>query len=79
MRRINHYIGASVAGSILVVLLVIVALDVIAMLVDQLDNLKGDYVFVEAVIYTLLSVPSSIYEFLRYSCLLWLLYCWGSM
>ncbi|WP_053980444.1 LPS export ABC transporter permease LptG [Marinagarivorans algicola] len=64
MRRINHYIGISVAGSILVVLLVIVALDVIAMLVDQLDNLKGNYVFSEAVIFTLLSMPSSIYEFL---------------
>lgn len=64
MRRINHYIGVNVAGSIIVVLLVIVALDVIAMLVDQLDNLKGDYDFIEAVVFTLLSVPSSIYEFL---------------
>ena len=64
MRRINHYIGVSVAGAILVVLLVVVALDVIAMLIDQLDNISADYTFFEAVIFTLLSVPSSVYEFL---------------
>ena len=69
MRRINHYIGVNVAGSIIVVLLVIVALDVIAMLVDQLDNLKGNYSFKEAVVFTLLSVPASVYEFLPLACL----------
>lgn len=64
MRRINHYVGIHVAGAVLVVLLVVVALDVIAMLVDQLDNLGGDYNFVEASIYTGLLIPSSVYEFL---------------
>lgn len=64
MRRINHYIGVSVAGAILVVLLVIVALDVIAMLVDELDSIGGNYTFIEAATYTVLQVPASIYEFL---------------
>ena len=63
MRRINNYIGISVAGSIAVVLLVIVSLDVISMLVDQLDNIGGNYDFAAAVIYTLLLIPSSVYEF----------------
>ena len=64
MRRINHYIGVSVASAILVVLLVVVALDVIAMFVDQLDNLNGNYNITEAAFYILLLIPSSIYEFL---------------
>lgn len=69
MRRINHYIGISVTGSIFVVLLVIVSLDMIAMLVDELDSLAGEYTFSEAAIYTVLQLPASIYEFLPLSAL----------
>jgi lipopolysaccharide export system permease protein len=64
MRRINAYIGASVAGAIVIVLFVIVALDVIAVMIDELQSINGDYHFREAVIFTILSVPSSIYQFL---------------
>lgn len=64
MRKIKSYIGRSVAGSIAVVLLVIVALDFISELVDQIGKIEGHYTFQEVVIYGLLSIPSSIYDFL---------------
>ncbi|MBC6904414.1 LPS export ABC transporter permease LptG [Saccharophagus sp. K07] len=64
MKKIRSYIGRSVAGSIAVVLLVIVALDFISELVDQGGKVEGNYTFSEVIIYGLLSIPSSIYDFL---------------
>lgn len=64
MKKIKRYIGRSVAGSILVVLLVIVALDFISELVDQGARIDGNFTFKEVIIYSLLSIPSSIYDFL---------------
>jgi lipopolysaccharide export system permease protein len=64
MKKIKGYIGRSVAGSILVVLLVIVALDFISELVEQGGRIEADFTFKEVIIYSLLSIPSSIYDFL---------------
>ncbi len=64
MKKIKSYIGRSVAGSIAVVLLVIVALDFISELVDQGGKVAGNFSFKEVIIYGLLSIPSSIYDFL---------------
>ena len=64
MKKIRRYIGSSVAGSIFVVLLVIVSLDFISELVDQSSRIEADFTFKEAIIYALLSIPSSIYDFL---------------
>ncbi len=64
MKKIKRYIGRSVAGSILVVLLVIVALDFISELVDQGARIEGNFTFKEVILYSLLSIPSSIYDFL---------------
>lgn len=69
MRQINKYVAQSVWGAVIGVLLVIVALDFIAGLVDELSDLKSDYGFAEAMIYVVLSVPSSIVEYLPLSSL----------
>jgi len=69
MTRLKSYIARSVWGSVVVVLIVIVFLDAIAGLVDQLSDLKGNYDFVEAVIYVGLYIPSTIYEYLPLSAL----------
>lgn len=64
MKKIKRYIGRSVAGAIAVVLLVIVALDFISELVDQSGKIEGNFTFAEVIIYALLSIPSSVYDFL---------------
>lgn len=69
MRRIKGYIGRSVAGSIAVVVLVIVSLDFISEWVDQLGKVRGDYTSMEALVFALLSIPSSVYDFLPLSSL----------
>ncbi|MFL0804526.1 MAG: LPS export ABC transporter permease LptG [Agarilytica sp.] len=69
MKHLKKYIASSVWGSVVGVLLVIVALDFIAGLVDELGDLKSGYGFAEAMIYVLLSIPSSIYEYLPLSSL----------
>ncbi len=69
MTCIKRYIATAVASSIGVVLLVIVALDWIAKFVDELDRLQESYTLFEALIYSALSIPSSVYEFLPLSSL----------
>ncbi len=69
MKHLKKYIAGAVWGSVVGVLLVIVALDFIAGLVDELGDLKSGYGFAEAMIYVLLSIPSSIYEYLPLSSL----------
>ena len=55
--------------SVATVLVVIVCLDTVAGLIDQLSDLKGSYDFIEAILYVLLKVPSTIYEYLPLSSL----------
>lgn len=64
MKKIRHYIGRTVAGSIAVVLLVVVALDFISELVEQSGKVAGNFTFGEVIVYALLSIPSSIYDYL---------------
>jgi len=64
VRKLRRYIGLQVWTAVIGVLLVIVSLDAIADLVDQLSQLRGQYNFLEALIYVALYVPSSVYDFL---------------
>ena len=70
MRKIRRYIAKSVVGSIAIVLLVVIALDTISVYVDELDDVRGDYTYLEAFWYAILSIPSSIYDYLPLSCLI---------
>lgn len=69
MKHLRHYIAQAIWGSVAAVLVVIVSLDTISELVDQLGDLKNDYNFMEALIYVVLSMPSSIYQYLPLSSL----------
>lgn len=62
MRKLDHYIGRSVFGAILVVFLVILSLDVIAAVVDEIDEMKGTYTFQDAMMYVTLTLPTRIYN-----------------
>lgn len=79
MRRINRYIGSAVSMSIFSVLLVLVSLDAIAELVEQLDELKGQYGFSQALMYVGLKLPGSLYEMLPFSALVGCLIGLGSL
>lgn len=62
MRKLNNYIARTVISAIFVVFLVILALDVIAAVVDEIDNLSRDYDFREAMIYVGLTLPTRVYN-----------------
>lgn len=62
MRKLNGYIASTVLASIFVVFLVILALDVIAAVIDEIDNISKQYDFNEAMIYVGLTLPTRIYN-----------------
>ena len=69
MKIIKRYVAQSVISAIAVVLCVIVSLDIISEFIDELDNLQANYSMQEALVYTFLAIPSSIYDYLPLSCL----------
>lgn len=69
MSALSRYVGRIVLGSIAAVLFVILALDFIADLIEQMGNLKGEYDLLEAMIYALLYMPSSMVDFIPLSAL----------
>lgn len=62
MRKLTRYVGSSVLGAVLVVFLVVFALDVIAAVVDEIDNTKGSYTLEDAMIYVGLTLPTRVYN-----------------
>ncbi len=62
MRVVNNYVARSVAGATLLVLVVFMGLDLIFRLVDEVDNIEGNYTFLLVVAYELLNTPGRFYE-----------------
>ncbi len=63
MRILDRYIGITVGTGILVAMLVLVALDSFFELVKELDDIgRGEYTFLEALFYILLTLPHRVYE-----------------
>src|SRR3569623_365191 len=61
---LDRYIGINIAGSTLIVLLVLMALFSLGALVAELDAVgKGGYTLVHAAEYVLLSMPRLAYQF----------------
>lgn len=79
MSRLDSYIARSVLLATLVVVLVIVGLDAIFSLVDELNQLKGDYQFMDALLFMLIRLPRRIYEYLPMACLIGCLAGLGSL
>lgn len=79
MRLLGRYITASVLLSTLAVLVVIVGLDIIFSLLDEMDNLRGDYGFFEVVYYLLIRLPNRLYLFLPIAILVGVLIGLGNL
>ncbi len=69
MRKLNRYIGRTVAGAIILVLLVIVGLDLLSELVDGLKEIRGDYTFISVLKYVAMISPGSFYDYLPFAAL----------
>jgi lipopolysaccharide export system permease protein len=70
MRILSRYLSSVVAGSILLVLMVIVSMDVLAAVIDGAGEIKGDYTFVEVLKYVGTTLPGRIYENIPLSALI---------
>ena len=79
MRQLDSYVARNVLMATLVVMIVIVGLDAIFTLVDELDNLKGNYKLVDALFFSGLRLPRRIYEYMPMACLIGCLAGLGSM
>ncbi len=79
MRQLDSYIARNVLNATLVVMIVIVGLDAIFTLVDELDNLKGNYKLVDALFFSGLRLPRRIYEYMPMACLIGCLAGLGTM
>lgn len=69
MRKLNRYIGRTVAGAICLVLLVIVGIDLLSVLIEELKEIRGDYTFVSVLKYVALVAPGALYEYLPFAAL----------
>jgi lipopolysaccharide export system permease protein len=79
MRQLDSYVARNVLMATMVVMIVIVGLDAIFTLVDELDNLKGNYKLVDALLFSGLRLPRRIYEYMPMACLIGCLAGLGSM
>ncbi len=79
MRLLDSYTGRNVLMNTLVVIVVIVGLDAIFTLVDELDQLKGEYGMLEALQFMGLRLPRRAYEYMPMACLIGCLSALGTM
>lgn len=79
MQKLDSYVARNVLMATLVVMIVIVGLDAIFTLVDELDNIGGDYQLSDALFYSGLRLPRRIYEYMPMACLIGCLAGLGSM
>lgn len=79
MKQLDAYIARNVLVATLAVVMVIVGLDAIFALVDEMDELRGDYQFLQAVQYMLMRLPRRVYEYMQMACLIGCLAGLGSM
>jgi len=79
MNKLSSYIGINVIGAILLVLLLIVGLDVVSAIIDQLDDVRGNYTFWQSLIYVGLTIPGRINEYIPLSALVGCLVAMGML
>jgi lipopolysaccharide export system permease protein len=70
MRRITRYFGTTVFNAIAITLIVFLSLDFIFSFIRQIELMRGDYTFSEALIYMTLTSPRRIYNFVPFACLI---------
>ena len=79
MRRLSRHIGITVFRAVAVTLLVFVGLDVVTELIDEVGALQRDYDYLDAVVYVITKLPSTVYEYLPYAVLIGCIYGLGAL
>ncbi|CAH0990812.1 Lipopolysaccharide export system permease protein LptG [Sinobacterium norvegicum] len=79
MRHLQSYVGLTVFSAIVMVLLVILGLDALSAVIDNLQDMKGDFGFSEVLFYVLLTLPRKLTEYLPFAALVGCLAGLGSM
>ncbi len=79
MSQLSGYLFKTVFGAIALVLFLIVGLDVVTAIIDELEDLRGAYTFIEAVYYVVLTVPGRMSEYIPLACLIGCLIGMGSL
>lgn len=70
MRYLSRYVGKTVLAAIALVLLVVLAIDVIAGVVDGLGEMRNQYRFKDVLINTLLMLPGRVYANIPFATLI---------
>jgi len=70
VKKLSGYVSGTVFYSILAVLAVVVAFDVMAAMIDGVSDLKGNYKFPDVLVYVATTLPGRIYENIPFSALI---------
>ena len=70
MTKLKNYLSVSILKATMGVLVVLLSLDAIAELIDQMDDIAGDYTLLEVLIYTALKLPASVVDYLALAALI---------
>ena len=79
MRRLTRHIGITVFRAVMVALIVFVGLDAVAELIDEVGALQREYRYLDAAVYVLTKLPSTVYEYLPNASLIGCIYGLGSL
>jgi lipopolysaccharide export system permease protein len=79
MQQLNRYISRTVYASILMVLVVLLGFDTIAGIIDESADLGGNYDFLAALRFVLMSIPGNVFELLPFATLVGCLAGLGSL
>ncbi len=64
MKLIDRYISATVAMSMLLVMLIVLSLDLVFGFVAEMEDLRNNYAASDAILYLLMTLPRRIYDYL---------------
>lgn len=64
MRKIDRYIVSTVASSMMMVLVVVISLDLVFGFIGEIEDLRGDYQMLGALLYVIETLPRRIYDYL---------------
>ncbi len=67
MRILTRYISTQVLLAIMLVLLVILSLDLLGGLIEELDYIKNDYTFIEALYFLVMTAPGKVRMWLPFA------------
>ncbi|UTW46249.1 LPS export ABC transporter permease LptG [bacterium SCSIO 12696] len=70
MRRLASYVAKSVLGSLLGVLAILVGIDALSAFINETKIINDKYTYLDALIYTGMTLPARIYEFIPFASLI---------